>query len=239
MWPQWLETMNKFRFKRLDSTVYRPRRNKLLNEYPKYAKSPSPSTPTFEFLPHATDLVRFPPFRDVIRAPDGTQMSDKPFESAFSQLPMLVDQWRKGFDAQLAELVEIPSHLSLQTASCGRIATSNETTRIESANTPTDKLHLACAVFATYSITLYPEVLSAMQYRGKSHEYISECASPIQSRFAIRHLEDAPYIVHACGLNPNVATVEDMDHRNARLKCLSCKPPHIRSWRNAVRLPVD
>ena len=62
---------------------------------------------------------------------------------------------------------------------------------------------------------------------------------PIQNRFNIQYFEDAPHIVHACGLDPNVATVEDMDRLNARLKCLVCNIPYINSSRDAVSLPDD
>ncbi|KAI9570858.1 hypothetical protein HD554DRAFT_2079531 [Boletus coccyginus] len=62
---------------------------------------------------------------------------------------------------------------------------------------------------------------------------------PIQDRFKVKYLKAAPYIVHACGLDPNVATVEDMDRRNARLKCLPCNDSYIRNWKGSVRLSVD
>lgn len=241
MWPEWLETMNKFRFKRLDMTVYKPRRDSLVSEYASYVTSPSQNTPAFDLLPHVADLVHFPPFQDIIRAPEGTQMSDKPFESAFAQLPVLVDEWRKKLDAQLAELVKIPSRLSLKNASRCCTAASSKKNRMESSQTAIDKLHLACAVFHTTFIYTYPEVLATLRYSGDldSGKDDSERAVSIEDRFYVRFLKDAPYIVRACGLDPNVATVEDMDRRNARLTCLYCKDQRVRSWRDAVRLPVD
>lgn len=122
---------------------------------------------------------------------------------------------------------------------------SGNTTRMESSQVITDKLHLACAVFEAGSINpwicTYPEVFSVSMCRGvcylgaysESTEHIL-----IRDRFGIKFLEDAPYIVHACGLDPNMATAEDMDRWNARLKCLYCNSWRIMSWRDAVHLPV-
>ncbi|KAF8547776.1 hypothetical protein OG21DRAFT_1489930 [Imleria badia] len=83
MSPELLETTNNFRSQRLEKTVYRPRRDLLV------------STPSFDLLPHFTNLARFTPFRDIIYAPEGTEMGAKPFESAFAQLPVLVDEWNR------------------------------------------------------------------------------------------------------------------------------------------------
>ncbi|KAI9454591.1 hypothetical protein HD554DRAFT_2031241 [Boletus coccyginus] len=242
MWPEWFEIMSDFRSQRMDKTVYQPRRNLLVTEYNSYVTSPSSNAPSFDLLPHVIELGCFPPFRDIIKAPEGTDMSEKPFESAFAQLPVLVDEWRKQLDAELAELVEIPSQLSRKGASSGRAVSSSSETLMESFQAPTDKLHLACAVFTTFHpVTWYPDVFFSMLHHldpihGKEGW---EREMPIQDRFSVKYIEDAPYIVRACGLDPNVATVEDMDRRDARLKCLSCNNPYIRSWRGAVSLSAD
>ena len=240
MWPEWVETMNNFRSGRLEHAVYQARRNLLISEYFDYVTSPPPNTPAFDLLPHVIELSCFPPFLDVIKAPEGTQMGVKPFESAFAQLPGFVDEWRMQLDVELAELVKIPSHLSLKDAPGVRGMASSA--RVESSQAPTDKLRLACAVFNTSStLANYPDVYSTMHHypnpiRGAAEW---ERTMAIQNRFSVQFLEDAPYIVHACGLDPNVATVEDMDHRNARLKCLLCNDPFIRTWRDSVRIFVD
>lgn len=240
MWPELLETMNNLRSRRLDKTVYQPRRNMLQSAYASYKASPSPDTPAFDILPHVTDLARFPPFRDIIYAPDGTEMGAKPFEPAFAQLPVLVDEWKQQLDAEFAKLVKIPSRLSFKHASGGRTVASSNTARMESTQTPVDKLRLACAVFVNNAVAFYPDLLSCLRHSDSiDGEGDSEPNMYNLDQFNINFLEEAPYIVHACGLDPHVATVEDMDHRNARLKCLSCNDPHIMTWRDAVRIPVD
>ncbi|KAI9570860.1 hypothetical protein HD554DRAFT_2312480 [Boletus coccyginus] len=215
MWPDWFETMNDF----------------------SYVTSPSSNTPSFDLLPHVIDLGCFPPFRDTIKAPDGTEMGEKPFESAFTQLPVFFDEWRKQLDAELAELVKIPSQLSRKDTSSGRAVSSSSETPMESFQSPTDKLRLACAVFETgHTLTWYPDVLFDMVHRPDpifgSKPWDREM--PVQERFKVICLKAAPYIVHACGLDPNVATVEDMDRRNARLKCLSCNDSYIRNWKGSL-----
>ncbi|KAI9570859.1 hypothetical protein HD554DRAFT_277660 [Boletus coccyginus] len=172
MWPDWLKIMNGFRSHRMDKTVYQPRRNLLVTEYNTYVTSPSSDAPSFDLLPHVIQLNCFPPFQDIIKAPEGTEMGEKPFESAFAQLPVLVDEWRKQLDAELAELVEIPSRLSRKGASSGRAVSSSSKTPIKSFQAPTDKLRLACAVFdAGHAWTWYPDVYFHMvhhQCRMKS-----------------------------------------------------------------------
>jgi hypothetical protein len=244
IWPEWLETMNGFRSKRLNEVVYPPRRRSLASEYVNYVTHPSPNTPAFDLLPHAADVACFPPFRNIIRVPEGTQMNNKPFESALAQLPELVVEWRKKLDAEVAELVKIPSHLSSKGTANDRVIASTCTTGSESSQalTGTDKLRLACALFRFGGGPFtYPQVFfSSMcdyEYPGYG-ELDLERTGSIMDRYDFKYIAEAPYMIHACGLDPNVATADDMDRRNARLKCLSCKDSRIRRWRDAVRLPL-
>ncbi|KAI9566218.1 hypothetical protein HD554DRAFT_1206515 [Boletus coccyginus] len=238
VWPDWFKTMNDLRSQRIDETVYQPRRNLLTTEYNNYVVSPSSNTPSFDHLPHLIELSCFPPFRDIIKAPEDTRMRKQPFESAFRQLPVLVDEWRKQFDTELAELVKIPSQISRKSSPSGRAVSSSSETSMQSFQVPTDKLRLACAVFDTSStLTWHPDVFFSMLPHENTPfgEEMWECKLPIQNRFNVKYLEDAPYIVHACGLDPNVATVEDMDRLNARLKCLVCNSLCIRCWKGSLQ----
>jgi hypothetical protein len=236
--------MTSIRSQRLNEVVYPPRRRSLASEYANYVTRPSPNTPAFDLLPHAADAAFFPPFRNIITAPEGTQMNDEPFESALAQLPELVGEWRKNLDAEVAELVEIPSHLSLKSTSDGRVVASSSTTGSESSQVATDKLRLACALFSdgiAGGLFTHPEVFfSSMCYYKypRSNEVDSERTGSISDRYGIKYIAEAPYVIHACGLDPSVATADDMDCRNARLKCLSCKDSRVRRWRDAVRLPL-
>ncbi|KAF8548201.1 hypothetical protein OG21DRAFT_1449427, partial [Imleria badia] len=239
--PKWLETMNHHRRLRVDATVHRPRRLLLESEYNYYVRHRSPDTPIFDLLPHVADLARFPPFRDIIMAPDGTPLGEKPFASAFAQLPVLVEEWKKQLDADLTELIRIPPRLYLQDASSRQVVASSSATSAEPRKTDLDKLHLACAIFGTSGGSLYmhPEVfLTSMldqKYPGPAlDEDVSMRGGSILDRFGVRFFEEAPYIVHACGLDPSVATADDMDQLMARLRCVACDGTNTMNWRDAM-----
>jgi hypothetical protein len=236
MLPEWLKTMDHHQQMRLDTVVYTPRRRSLASEYDNYVRHRSPDTPIFGLLPHVADLARFPLFRDIIKAPEGTPMGEKPFASSFAQLPVLAEEWRKRLDDEVAELVNIPPHLSSQDATSRQVVASGSIT-IE------NQLHLACALFHFGSYALlapHPEVFLVSRplqscYRD---EDVSNPTGSIRERLGIGFFQEAPYIVHACGLDPSVATSDDMDRRNARLRCLACVKPitFVMDWRGAVCL---
>ncbi|KAG6379256.1 hypothetical protein JVT61DRAFT_11706 [Boletus reticuloceps] len=235
--PKTLKTMNSFRSKRLESVVYRSRRKLLASEYANYIMHPLPNAPALDIFPYVVDVASFSTFRDIIKAPEDTQIS---LESAFAELPELVGKWREKLDTEFAELVKIPSHLSRAGVSSDRAVASSGNTGLAPSQTAMDKLRLACALFRVDSMGLfsYPEVLfiSNMAYSKfpTYDEHDLRCNGSIQDRYCIEYIVEAPYVVHACGLDPNVATVEDMDRRNARLKCLSCEDSCVRHWRAAV-----
>ncbi|KAI9462990.1 hypothetical protein HD554DRAFT_2288156 [Boletus coccyginus] len=244
IWPEWLETMNDFRSQRLEEVVYQSRRALFASEYAKYVMSPPPNIPAFDLLPHVAEVACLPPFREIIRAPEGTKMGDKPFESAFSQLPELVDEWRKNLDIEVAELVEIPPHLSFKGTPDGGIVASGSTRGSESSRAPTNKLRLACALFqgSFKGVFAHPDVFSASMcnstYPYSMGKGDVERTGSLGHRYGIKYMAEAPYVIHACGLDPNVATADDMDRRDARLKCLSCQSSRVRRWRDAVGVPL-
>jgi len=171
-------------------------------------------------------------------------MGDKPFESAFSQLPGLVDEWKKKLDVEVAGLVEIPSHLSFKGTSDGQIVASGSPRGSESPQAPTDRLRLACALFqgGFRGAFTHPDMFSTSMCNS-THPYPTgkgdmERTGSLGDRYSITYMAEAPYVIHACGLDPNVATADDMDRQDARLKCLSCRSSRVRRWRDAVSVPL-
>lgn len=240
MWPEWRKIMDDFRLRRMHDTVYQPRQNLLEGEYNTYVEHPTPDGPTFDILPHVTDLAHFGPFRDIIRAPEGTQINDTTFVPAFAQLPDLIEGWKKCLDAEFAELVKIPLHLSPENAPNDWSNTSKTAEETEAPQTDLNKLHIACALFrvAGTGCYTYLDALSvSMRGGGK---YGLQPTGSSQDKFRIEFFEEAPYIVRACGLDPRVATADDMDRRNARLRCVVCKdrPDILMNWRCAASLPL-
>lgn len=249
IWPKWVEIMEEFRLQRLEATLYQPRRRLLVSEYDRYVMTPSPDSPILDVLPHVVDLSRLPFFRSIIKAPEGTQPDKDPFTSAFAQLPTLIDGWTQKLNSEVAELVKIPSFLSSNIVSCDQGIAPSSTRHVGSAQTDLEKLHLACAVFHVggTGAFAYPEVLSVSvgndmifhSHDTQLHPFRrpddSERTGSIYDRFGLQFLDEAPYIIYACGLDPNVATVDDMDERNARLRCLCCGGRTlVMNWRHAV-----
>ena len=237
IWPEWAEIMSYLRSRRLDAIFYLPRRRLLVSECHRYVTHPSSDSPTFEVLPHLTDLARFPPIRDAIGTPEEVQTNENSFASAFAQLPVFVDEWMKKLNSEIAVLVKIPSCLSSDNVSGDRDWAPGSSRHAEPSQTDSEKLHLACAVFHVggTGAFAYPEVLSVSMHNdvmSPNHEPHLDTTGVVPG---LQFLEEAPYIVHACGLDPIVATADDMDHRNARLRCLSCEGcPLIMNWRHAV-----
>ncbi|KAF8549176.1 hypothetical protein OG21DRAFT_1500574 [Imleria badia] len=235
MWPEWAVIMNTFRPRRLETVVYPPRRRLLLSEYDKFVTNPSPDSPTFDLLPHVADLACFPPFRDAIETLEEPQMNDAPFAAAFAQLPELVNEWMQKLNSEIAGLVKIPCSLSSNNDVSGDRDKARSTRYAELSQTDLDKFQLACAVFRVggAGAFVHPEALSV----SMRNDVIlpRHATNVIGVNHELQFLEEAPYIIHACGLDPSVATVHDMDHRNARLRCLSCGGRAlIMNWRHAI-----
>lgn len=237
--------MNDFRSRRLEEVVYQPRRDLLNTEYRGYLARPSLDTSVWDLLPEVGEIACFTPFQDIIKAPEETQMGDRPFASAFAQLPVLVDEWKKKLYDELAELVKIPSFLSVGYIAGDRIEESGSTISTGQSKTNTEKLHLACALFRSGdSVFSHTDVLLVpANYRYSSvydDEANRDLTVPIEDRFSFEYLVEATTIVQACGLDPSVAMVDDMDRRNARLKCLCNEWDALNivmDWRSAVCLP--
>ena len=121
-------------------------------------------------------------------------MGVKPFESVFEQLPVLVDEWKKKLDAEFAKLVKNP--LSTQAVA------PSYATPIEPS---TDNLRLACAVFNLFiTVAFYPEMFTPKPLSlGGSSEHATSTWNKCGDKF----VEEAPYIVLACGLDPSVTTI--------------------------------
>ncbi|KAF8141131.1 hypothetical protein EV363DRAFT_1307184 [Boletus edulis] len=236
MWPEWLVIMEAFRSRRLKEDVYPQHRHLLAIEYKNYVIQPSPDTPSFDLLPHVVDIARLPPFKDIIEDPEATPMDGKPFASAFAQLPAFVGDWKKKLDLELTELVKIPSCFSCsEELTGGRVVPSGNASSTKSFQTST-KLQLACVLFCkANNIFAYPEVFSMCHRYSSNSE--DDPIGPIVNKLCITFMEEAACIIHVCGLDPNVATVDDMDRRNARLRCLWDAPKSynlVMNWRNAI-----
>lgn len=153
------------------------------------------------------------PFRDVIEAPEETETSDKPFTPAFAQLPVLADEWRMEFDAELAEVVVNIPRLSLDGASGSPVAAPSTTTCAEVFQAASDTLCLARALFHLdgTSVFTHPEIPSTSMlhyYCPTRNKSASNRAGSIKDRFGILFFKDAPYI----GCSTEMSGLQDTKH---------------------------
>ncbi|KAF9234852.1 hypothetical protein BU15DRAFT_78614 [Melanogaster broomeanus] len=134
---QFVRTMDKYRIRRLETTVYNPRRKLLVELYNAYVQQPAPPGATVDLLPDVVDLAGFAAFDAIIKLPEETEVNAETFKPAFEQIRTLVQEWRADVDAQLAALVVIPGDSST-------VAEDDFSTgKLE----PAERLKLASAVF--------------------------------------------------------------------------------------------
>ncbi|KAF9234867.1 hypothetical protein BU15DRAFT_52049, partial [Melanogaster broomeanus] len=239
--PQLEQAMQEYRSHRLEEAVYNPRRKLLVELYDAYIRQPAPSGAAVDLLPDIVDLAHLPTFDTIIKLPEGTDVNAETFKPAFDQIPTLVQEWRASVDAQLAALVVIPSD-----PTTSGVATEDAG---DQKLKPAERLRLASALFrvdgglqslmmSTDFLNLptfnncYSDSVASREISGRPWSLISRYGnSPLVDFFT-----GAAPVVRACGMDPQTATVEDMDQRNARLTCNHCiaKFPQIHTWRSAV-----
>jgi hypothetical protein len=219
------QRINDCRKRRLEEAVYKPRRKLLVDLYYAYVRQPAPEGAAIELLPSITDLDYLPDFDTIIKLPEGTDVNGETFKPTVERLPALVQEWRAGVDAQFAALVVIPPELSTDGVSADQVA--------DQKSMLAERLRLTSAVFNVPSsgvLWMFPDFLAPSMFHTR---YYSSRAGQVchhpwsltngHGKAVIELLKEAACVVHACGLDPHIATVQDIDKRNACLTCL----PHI------------
>ncbi|KAF9218732.1 hypothetical protein BS17DRAFT_761974 [Gyrodon lividus] len=239
VYPQLEQQMVECRIRRLEQAVYNPRRRLLVELYDAYVQKPAPEGAVVDLLPSLVDLVHSAPFDTIIKLPEETNVNSETFKPAFEQIPALVQQWRADVEAQLAALVVIPAELSTSDV-------SKDDVRDQKLK-PAERLRLASAVFqvrSTRDLMMYPDILHLPifndRYRpSSSFAYYAIKDQPwslMDKGPVVKLLKGAAHVVRACGLDPQTATVEDMDERNARMTCNYCYyVKEVWTWRSAIR----
>ncbi|KAH7884240.1 hypothetical protein F5I97DRAFT_1811758 [Phlebopus sp. FC_14] len=243
--PTLVKKMEIYRTQGQENYVYRPRRVSLILRYDRYARKPAPPGAEIDILPHVADLATFAPFVAIIHRPRESKVDENSFDPAFEQLPALVQEWRENVEAQLASLIVFPSNT--QRPKPKTLAHDQEAVKAAY------RLKLASAVFIekqSDTLITYPHVLyftrfnhaqpyssdlehaAAVIFQARPWSICDSGGQPVVQFFA-----GAAHVVRACGLDPESATAEDMEKRDARLVCNICSvsPPLVRTWKNAVR----
>lgn len=237
--------------------LFQSRLRKLEAEYDEWAQCPPSNVSTFDILPHVADVASFRPFDAIIKIPEEIKADDKIFTSALMELPTWIQEWRDQVDAEIAALCAVSKcHLALIStdATDGPSIDPSESLKLSSevyrynlasilfrASTPFRVLCnytelLLLPIFQSSKPPTYPSMSRARSSYPWSTSPGSEYGKPV-----VRFCREAAHVVRACGLDPAVATADDMESRNARLVCLMCAnnaPRFVRPWTNAVRARV-
>ncbi|KAF9228218.1 hypothetical protein BS17DRAFT_773271, partial [Gyrodon lividus] len=213
-------------YPQLEEAVYNPRRKLLVELYDAYVRQPAPEGAAVDLFPSIADLVHFAAFDTIIKLPEETN------------IPALVQDWRANVDAQLAALVIIPAESSTSGVSTDDVG--------DQKLTPGDRLRLAGAVFQVRTSSdpmMYPDILDLPVFNScycssiAFREIRGQPWSVMDGGAVVELFTGAAHVVRACGMDPQTATVEDMDQRNARLMCNHCFDTHpkVWTWRSAIR----
>ncbi|KIJ10782.1 hypothetical protein PAXINDRAFT_85538, partial [Paxillus involutus ATCC 200175] len=247
--PKLIKLMNDLRQERMETEVYHPRRNLLTILYYDYVENPAPTGAVVDLLPSLDDVAKFVPFDTIIKLPENVKVDKATFKPAFDQLPTLTEEWKARAEAQLASLVNIPANSP----------TAEESTdghQEQEYKTDVRRLKLASAVFEVKSgsrrggLLVYPDLLAHPVF---AHHLAGPTAMFYSKPMGVWSLLDnrgnrivelfcgASRVVRLCGLDPQTATVDDMDRRNPRLICTQCnhgsKTMGVYTWKNAVSCP--
>lgn len=238
MRPRWLEIMQEIQtIKRNECLV----RWKLEAEYDAWVQCPPSCISTFDILPHVADVAVFCPFDAAIKTREEIEMDEKMFTSALMELPAWIQEWRHQVDAEITALCAV---FSCHSAPISTDVTDGPSIHQEPSNLasilfrPSTPHHILC----NYTELLLLPIFQSSTLHTRLNVFRSRSSYPWSTRDkdgkpVVRLCREASYVVRACGLDPAVATVDDMECCNARLVCLMCDDDTarlVRSWTNAV-----
>ncbi|KAF9234854.1 hypothetical protein BU15DRAFT_52058 [Melanogaster broomeanus] len=240
---RFVKTMDNFRIRKLETEVYNPRRKILVELYDAYVRQPAPPGATVDLLPDVVDVAHFAAFDAIIKLPEGTEVNAETFKPAFEQIPTLAQEWRAGVDAQLAALVVVPGDSSTS----GVAEDDFSIGKLE----PAERLKLASAVFKDlwhHDLVVSIDLLDWWVFNRCYSDSVASRVMPgrpwslmdARGEYPLVQLfTGAAHVIRACGMDPQTATVEDMDKRDIRLRCNYCPYTTTKmSWRTAVSLLV-
>ncbi|EGO01221.1 hypothetical protein SERLA73DRAFT_179341 [Serpula lacrymans var. lacrymans S7.3] len=251
------EWMDNLRNIRLEETVYSPRRRILMETYKVYLRMSPQAGDSCELMPHVADVAAFKPFDDIIKSPSDVVVNASTFLAAFPQLPTLVSNWRQKIDRDLVDtcinlrspyLPPAPAEEYSSILSRLRLAVSvfafHDDVNFFSSRSPRHMLlypdilrfrtFIEPCRFSHFNHT--PNATSIAQKIMGGHPW-SVCRSGRRPS-TVKYFSEAASIIHACGMDPSTATVNDMNRLDPRLRCDICivskHQTVVMTWRTAV-----
>jgi hypothetical protein len=208
------------------SFVYPTRRDILTKACQQYIKDRSSQSGSIEPIPGWRFLASLKVFDDIIKAPSQTPLTDDMFSSAFAKLPEILSPFnlRMKVERKLSALCLMPASSKADHDFVLR------------------RLKLASSFFICGGILLaYPEVLQSAFSNLEASTVLEDTSLEVDkwdigSGSRISRYQVAAGIISLCGLDPTIATPDDMEAKNVLLSCSRCHPAanHAMTWRSAV-----
>ncbi|KAG9035748.1 hypothetical protein FS837_001841 [Tulasnella sp. UAMH 9824] len=233
-----VEEQNSLRIEREEDLIRKTRRAAFRQRYSTFKSSYTKTLKTL--MPSEKVLIRTHGSIKGAIETDGTDISSRIFDDAFSELPTYLDQWRNERKSELTRLI-------LEARNETGMELDLDTTEEQ------DVLYLATSVFATCGNwhsghddgTVHWADSIGEHFPAKAfHTQKRKSATPHEEMQCIRVVSDwvehIKLIVRAVGLDPNTATAEDMDNLDARFYCDDCSVVKYRvervarTWRNCI-----
>jgi hypothetical protein len=212
----------------MDTFVYPTRRNILKMAHQQYILGISSQSGPTEPMPGWRFLASLKVFDDIIKAPPETPFKDDMFSPAFAKLPEILPPLCMKVELKLSALCMLPASPKVTSGDHDFVLR---------------RLRLASSVFLCGSnLMAYPEI-SHLVFSGVGvltaleDDFVLEMDSwDMGSRLRISRYQVAAEIVSLCGLDPTIATPDDMEAKNVLIRCSQCNPKttHARTWRFAV-----
>ncbi|EGN98059.1 hypothetical protein SERLA73DRAFT_74313 [Serpula lacrymans var. lacrymans S7.3] len=223
--------MTDWRDLRIERTVYSTRRRILMDEYRRFHMQPFTLDEFCDIMPHVADVSNFQPFDDVIRLPADVTVTAESFNAAFAQLPILVSAWRRRIEAELVEHCLPPRPSAIGNITADHLTPASRLRLASTVFVRTDEYSRHCAtmvypdVLADKCFNRLPETPDLPDAVYEMHETLNGTPWSVKMDDgvpSIKLFEPAADIIRACGMNPDTATVSDMNLLDARVKCVPC-----------------
>ncbi|KAG9017064.1 hypothetical protein FRB90_001889 [Tulasnella sp. 427] len=229
------------RLEREEGQVQKARRAAFTERYKNF-KTSHADLSVDALMPSDKVVISLPAFRATLDA-EGTEITSGIFDEAFNELPSYLEEWKKEKRVDLAKAI-------LKARPESEPADADPEAAVEQG-----LLSLATSVFATCGLggSLNHDS-ETIHWADSIGDHFARNAYHIPSRriktrfpemkcvhVAPQWVEHVKLLVQAVGLDPETATIGDMDALNARFYCDGCSctnlkdEPVARNWRNGIK----
>jgi len=224
--------IHELRMNNMHTFVYPTRRDILKTAYERYLEGRSSQSDLVGPMPGWRFLTTLKVFDDIIKAPPQVPFRDDMFSRALAKIPKILPQilppLRMNVELKLSALCLSPASSTISGGDHDFVL---------------QRLRLASSFFLCESDLLaYPEVLHHAFSVLHTSSVLDDTSLPktdcwnIGFTFPIPRYQGAAVVVILCGLDPTIATPDDMEAQNVLLRCSLCRATHTHAmtWRSAV-----